>query len=157
MIHFTVPAIPIAQPRQRHRVIAAAGRQFVHNYTPTKSPVNAFKASVAAAAAAAYSGPPLAGPLSLSVVFVLPRPGNMIWKRRPMPRAWHAKKPDRDNLEKSLKDALSGRLWRDDAQVCSGNVEKWIAAGDEQPHVEVTVTTLEDSPTPAPAGETENP
>ena len=140
-ISFTVPAIPIAQPRQRHAVIAG----HVRNFTPKNAPVNAFKALVAMAAAEAYRGPPLEGPVSLAVVFVLPRPGNRIWKKRAMPRERHAKKPDRDNLEKSLKDALSGIIWRDDSQVCAGDVQKWIAAGDEQPHVEVTVIPLEDA------------
>jgi Holliday junction resolvase RusA-like endonuclease len=75
-------------------------------------------------------------------LFVFPRTKSQIWKSRPMPRIWHAKKPDRDNCDKAVLDALSGLLWLDDSQVCSGTIEKWIAAGDEQPHVVVTVTEL---------------
>jgi len=142
-IEFNVPAIPKAQPRQRHRVVMSGGRAFASNYTPTRDPVNAFKASVQHAAASAHHGAPLEGPLRMSVVFVFPRPKGMVWKTKPMPRAWHTPKPDRDNLMKSLQDALNGLLFKDDSQICSGPIEKFIAAGDEQPHVEVIVETLD--------------
>jgi len=59
------------------------------------------------------------------------------------PRIRHAKKPDRDNLDKALMDSLTGLLWIDDAQVCDGRITKWIAAGDEQPHVVVTLSEVE--------------
>lgn len=135
---FLVPALPVAQPRAR--ATAFAGRARV--YEPSRHPVQAFKASVRIAAAIAYDGPPLDGPLQVDCVFTFPRPKAMVWKNKPMPRVWHAKKPDRDNLDKAVLDALSGLLWRDDCQVCSGSLEKWIAAGDEQPGVRVTVREL---------------
>lgn len=135
-IRFTVPAIPVAQPRQRHSLFGG----HVRNYTPTKHPVNAFKAAVQMAAATAFRGAPLAGPLRVDLVFVFPRPKAKCWKTRPMPREPHVGRPDVDNLFKSLADALTGAgLWRDDSQVCSSRIEKWVAAGDEQPHVEVVI------------------
>jgi Holliday junction resolvase RusA-like endonuclease len=139
-ITFTVPAVPVAQPRQRHRIIP--GRNFVQNYTPVKHKVNDFKATVRMAAAEAYNGAPLDGPLKLTAGFVFPRPSRLIWKTRAMPRSPHFSKPDRDNCEKSLLDALKGTLFVDDAQVCDGPVVKCYAAGDEQPHVEVTIESL---------------
>lgn len=142
MIAFHVPTIPVAQPRQRHRVIAAQGRTFVGNYTPAKHPVNAFKASVQMAARQAYQGPPIAGALELTVVFLFPRPGRLVWKKRPMPRCHHASKPDCENVLKALQDALSGIVFVDDAQVCSVKMQKWYAAGDEQPGCEVEIVPL---------------
>ena len=142
MIRFSVPAIPVAQPRQRHRVMATGGKSFVQNFTPAKHPVQAFKATVRLAATQQHSGPPLEGPLCIRMVFVLPRPGRLIWKSRPMPRAWHESKPDADNLSKAVKDALSGLLWRDDAQVACMEVRKVIASGQEQPGVEIVVEKL---------------
>lgn len=142
-IKFTVPAIPIAQPRQRQRVATINGRPMAMNYTPTKSPVNAFKATVRMAAQQVYSGPPLTGPLWMELVFVFPRPGRLIWKKRPMPRERHASKPDRDNCEKSVMDSLKGLLFIDDGQICDGPIQKWIAAGDEQPHVEILIRVAE--------------
>jgi len=151
-ITFTVAAVPVAQPRQRHRIINTGDRVFAQNYTPTKDPVNAFKAKVGQAAEQAYQGPPLQGPLALDLVFVLPRPGYLCWKTKPMPRLFHTSKPDADNLAKAVKDALSGLLWRDDCQVCKLTAEKHIAAGDEQPSVLVRLTPLDSPKTEAMAG-----
>lgn len=61
-----------------------------------------------------------------------------------MPRLWHDIKPDKDNLEKSLMDALKGLAWRDDAQVCRSLTEKVVASGNEQPRVEVRIEELGD-------------
>ena len=139
-LRLSVPAVPVAQPRQRHRVITAGGRAFAHNYTPKRDPVNGFKATVRHALQEAYTGPPVEGPVVLSAVFLFPRPGRLVWKRRPMPRVEHTGKPDVDNLLKSVKDALSGLAWRDDSQVCRlRDVEKFYAAGDEQPRVEIVI------------------
>jgi Holliday junction resolvase RusA-like endonuclease len=140
MIRFTVPTVPIAQPRQRTRgFIDGAGRARVQNFTPTKHPVNSFKAAVQLAASQVYSGPPLEGPVSLSLVFVFPRPGRLIWKKRPMPRLPHTSRPDIENIGKAVFDSLTGTLFRDDAQIVAAALEKTYAAGDEQPHVEVEV------------------
>lgn len=105
-------------------------------------PIAAFKATVRMAAQDAYRGAPLSGPLRMSIVFVFPRTSQQIWKTRPMPRLRHAKTPDRDNCEKAVMDALREIVFVDDAQVCCGEVEKWIAAGDEQPHVEIAIEAV---------------
>jgi len=133
-----VPAVPVAQPRARAAVVGG----FARVYNDNKHPVTAFKATVRMALQEAYQGEPLVGPLRCDAVFVMPRPKALIWKNRPMPRAFHAKKPDRDNLDKSVMDALKGLAWIDDAQVCQGEITKWIAAGDEQPHAVITITPL---------------
>ncbi len=139
MIRFVVPAVPVAQPRGVP-IILGDGTPRVA--VPAKHPIYHFRATVALAAKEAYEGPPLQGPLWLHLLFVMPRPVNMRWKRRPMPRVRHIKKPDAKNLLAGVEDSLNGILWVDDSQlvVC---VEKWIAAGDEQPHCVVQVTELE--------------
>jgi len=142
-ISFTVPAVPVAQPRQRHRAAMINGKPISMNYTPRDGTIQTFKATCAMAARAVYQGPPLQGPIWLEVDFVFPRTCNQIWKTKSMPRLRHAKKPDRENCEKALLDALTGILFVDDCQVCDGPVRKWIASGDEQPHVEVTIRCLD--------------
>ncbi len=144
MIRFTVNAVPVAQPRQRHRVVEANGRTFTSNYTPAKHPVQAFKASVRLALSRVYAGAPLDGPLELRVVFLMPRPGRLRWKTRPMPRLPHESKPDSDNLLKALKDSLSGLAWHDDAQVSDVVSRKRYAAGDEPPHCEVEIRQVQE-------------
>lgn len=138
MIQFFIPGTPIPQPRQRHAMIGG----HVRNYTPTKHPVNAFKASARMAARQAYQGPPLEGPIELRVLFLMPRPKRMQWKTRPMPREWHTGKPDCENIIKSLQDALTGLVWVDDAQVCRLMAEKFYCRGDEQPGTWVRIECL---------------
>lgn len=143
-IQFTIPAVPVSQPRQRHRNVG----KFIQNYTPTKHPVNAFKAAAQMASRQAYQGPPLTGPLFLEVVFVMPRvKPSWLKKDSPWFADWKAGKRvphanarnDRDNLMKSFQDALNKLLWADDGLIYDGPVGKWVASADEQPHVRVTV------------------
>lgn len=147
-LRIRVPAVPVAQPRAKATM--RAGHSAIHEVTHIKNadgsrkhhPIQAFKATVRHAAALEYQGPPLTGPLRVDVCCVFPRPQGMIWKKKLMPREPHAKKPDRDNVDKAILDSLKGLLWVDDAQVCQGSIEKWIAGGDEQAHVVLTVTEL---------------
>jgi Holliday junction resolvase RusA-like endonuclease len=146
-ITINIPAIPVAQPRQRHRLVKTnSGKEFIQNYAPAKHPVQNFKATVRMAFREAYEGPPLKGALRCDCLFIMPRPKNLIWKTRSMPRLPHVVKPDRDNLDKAVMDALKGLAWIDDSQICQGNIEKWIASGDEQPHAVITIAAAESVP-----------
>ena len=73
----------------------------------------------------------------------MPRLASMRWKKKPMLREWHASKPDRDNLEKAVLDAMKGIVFVDDSQACSGSVEKVYASGDEVSGVLITIETLD--------------
>jgi Holliday junction resolvase RusA-like endonuclease len=137
MIDFTVHAVPVPQPRPR--AFSRNGHAAVYE-APRRHPVHAFKALVRLAAME-HAGPALEGPLAVAFVFVMPRPKAMCWKTRPTPRVPHDSKPDLDNLQKSILDALS-ILWHDDAQVAKVDAEKWVAAGDEVPHVRVRVEQI---------------
>lgn len=141
-VRFIVPAVPVAQPRQRFRVLKIGNRVIPQNYTPTKSPVNEFKAVVKMAFRQAYSGPPIDGALRVDWLAVFPRPKSATRKRGPNPRFPHIKKPDRDNLDKAILDALKGLAFADDCQVCGGAMAKWVADGDEQPFVEITISRV---------------
>jgi len=148
LITLRVVTIPVAQPRARSGARLVDGKAVSSTYSPRTigegdnkrpHPILLFKAAIQQAAAR-YAGKPLEGPLVLSLRFCLPRPGNKVWKTRPMPREPHIVKPDLDNLIKAVKDALKGLTWRDDCQVCRyGSVEKCLAAGDEQPHVMIWI------------------
>jgi len=145
-IEFTVTSVPVAQPRQRHRVAMVNGKAMAMNYTPTKSPVTDFKMLVRFVAGNYYTGPPLEGPLHVYLAFVMPRPKSRTKKRGPNPREWHITKPDAENLAKSVLDALTGTLWRDDRQVCDLMLQKFVASADEQPHVDVRVSPIPSTP-----------
>ncbi len=148
-IRFTVPAVPVSQPRPRAvgRMMGGKVSSRIHEVTHIKQadgtrkphPINAYKATVRHAAALEYSAEPLTGPLGVRLTFVMPRPQAMIWKTKLMPRMPHVVKPDCDNLIKSTLDALQGLTWRDDTQIFTLQASKWIASGDEQPHVVVEI------------------
>jgi len=137
-IKFKVDAVPVAQPRQRHAMIAG----HISNYTPSKHPVNSFKASVAYSAKKEYSGPVLDCPIEVEIVAIFPRPKGMMYKTKPMPREYKTTKPDVDNIQKSVYDALNNVLWRDDCLICSSVTKKMIASGDEGASVIITVRTV---------------
>lgn len=151
-IAFTVPAVPVAQPRPRATLAHGGKGARIHEVTHIKNaltgerkphPITAYKATVRMAAEKAYQGPPLEGPLMVRFLFLLPRPGRLRWKTKAMPRVWHESGGlDLDNLEKATLDSLTSILWADDSQVCDLASKKLYAAGDEQPRVEVVVTQL---------------
>lgn len=138
-ISFRVPAIPVAQPRPR-AVRTRDGSARIHEVTSIKNhetgerkphPIAAFKATTRLAAEQAYGGPPLEGPLRVILVCV--------FQSKKKLRCYKSTKPDCDNLAKSTLDALNGLLFKDDGQVVTLIVEKWHAAADEQPHVDVRI------------------
>ena len=81
------------------------------------------------------------GAVELSIEFIMPRPQRFLWKGPHLePRHW--KLPDRDNLEKALKDSFKGIVWRDDAQVSEGPLSKRYARPGEACRAIVTVRVL---------------
>jgi len=142
MLVFTIDSPPIAQPRQRQRVIKVNGKHTATNYLPASHPVNGFKAIARAACRQAYDGAPLTGPVSVGFEFVFARPKAITYKTKPMLSRPHYGKPDCDNLMKSVLDALNGVLWADDAQVCEWFGFKRIGDGYEKPRVILTVREI---------------
>jgi Holliday junction resolvase RusA-like endonuclease len=145
-ITFTVPAIPVAQPRPRATLAHGGKGARMHEVTSIKGgdgerrphPIAAYKATVRLAMLDAYDGPPLECPLVVSLTCVFPS--------QKKARKWKATKPDCDNLAKSTLDALNGLLFKDDSQVVELHVVKFHAAGDEQPHVEIFIAQAEPLP-----------
>ena len=120
-ISFTVPAVPIAQPRPRAVKIGSGPNARAGIVSAvSKHPVNDFKATVRLAAQQAYHGPPIDVPCRVDCVFVFPRQSSKVWKTRAMPRYPHDCKPDRDNLDKSVLDALKGTVLKEDAWCATG-------------------------------------
>lgn len=82
----------------------------------------------------------LSGPVIVAVQFTFQVPASLSRKEREerLQRKYHFQKPDRDNLDKAVLDAITkAGIWDDDCQVCSGVVEKvWGTS----PRISVTVT-----------------
>jgi Holliday junction resolvase RusA-like endonuclease len=132
-----VHAVPVAQPRAK----ASSFGGHTRLYTPTKTasgkthPIAAFKATVQMAFRHACSLPPHDGAVMVNMAFILPRPLKLLKKSSPAERIKHTVKPDIDNLQKAVMDALSGLLFVDDRQVYSVLAWKWYSSKDEQPCV----------------------
>lgn len=124
-IEFFVTGSPVAQPRVKAR---NAGK-FAQVYTPKTADL--WKRCVMDAALSAIPTSKLEGPLRVDMTFLLPRPQshyNAKGELKPYAPVWHTSKPDRDNLEKAVLDALTNAgIWKDDKQVCDGVVRKRYA------------------------------
>lgn len=143
MISFTVLGVPVAQPRQRVRVAMIHGQQVAVNYTPTDSPVNSWKAQVKQEAVKVMPKKPWTGPVYLMAEFFLPRPANRSRKKDPEEAIWHCGSKDIDNLFKSLTDALTGLIYRDDRQICQALISKYYHEKSGRPRVEIRISELE--------------
>ena len=84
----------------------------------------------------------LTGPVMVSIQFTFQVPASLSKKERDerLSRKYHFQKPDRDNLDKAVLDAMTkAGIWADDCQVCSGLTMKvW----GESPSIGICVTPL---------------
>lgn len=106
----------------------------------------AWKQTVAAIARSKYMGRLLVGPLELNVIFWMPRPqrhfGAKGKLRHNAPR-YPLANPDRTKMLRSLEDALTGILWKDDSQVVSGATDKRYATAGTETGASVSVREIE--------------
>lgn len=124
MITFKIPGNPVSQPR----VAAAKRGRFIHIYTPEKK-IKPYKDAIKLIATQAMAGkPPLEGPIDVCIHFYFDRPKSHTKKQREC--AWHAQKPDIDNLTKAVFDALNEICFQDDSQICLLDVRKEWTYGD---------------------------
>jgi len=125
-IQFFVNGEPKGQPRARAFAMKRGNKVLVRMYDP--STAEGWKTAIAAAAKAHCPFPAWTGPVALSTTFIFPRPkshfrtGRLAGILRPDAPKYHTGKPDRDNLEKAVMDALKMLgFYRDDSQVCDGD------------------------------------
>jgi Holliday junction resolvase RusA-like endonuclease len=96
----------------------------------------------------------LHGPLHLSLVFCLARPKGHFGSGRnadvvkPSAPRYPTVKPDATKLTRAVEDAMTGIVWRDDAQVVDQYVTKVY---DEPERVVVTVRPMEEEQCTSPA------
>jgi crossover junction endodeoxyribonuclease RusA len=74
------------------------------------------------------------GPVSIAVEFYLPRP-----KSLPKRVVHHLKKPDCDKCIRSVLDALTGVIWRDDSQVVRIHATKFYASDASMPRAFIQI------------------
>lgn len=135
IINFSVPGrpVPMARPRVVHN----------HAYTPKRCAD--YKEAVALAARAAMHGrKPLEGAVCVEVRvgFAIPKSWTKKRKREAeMGLVEPTIRPDLDNLYKGVTDAMSGIVYRDDAQIVYAIMSKTYL---DENIVDITVTTWGD-------------
>jgi Holliday junction resolvase RusA-like endonuclease len=134
---FFVPGEPVAKGRAR----AFVRHGVVAHYTPDKTAryENLVKIS---AKNATNGSKPLEGPLSLRCTFWLSVPMSYSNRRREAclnGSERHCKRPDIDNLLKSVKDGCNGVAWIDDCQVVEVSALKSYG---ETPGVDIEICSL---------------
>lgn len=102
-----------------------------------------WKTNIHAAALMAYHQKPMAGPVRLSLTFIVRRPGNRYGsgRNRDQVRAtappFPTVRPDVLKLARAVEDALTDVLWCDDAQIVSETLRKRYAGRDEMEGVQI--------------------
>lgn len=137
-LSFTVPGEPVPQPRPK---VSTQGG-FARAYVPAKHPIHRWKLDIVDTAVDLHMRNDVPDgwmPVSVYLVFRMPRPKSQTRKKGPNPELPHVKRPDVDNLAKAVLDALTGVLWKDDGQVQRLAVTKVVAAGGADPGVDVVV------------------
>lgn len=152
----SIPGEPFAQPRTGSRVITpkGGGRPYAVRYDPKEARVWKAAAQEHMAIAVRAAGlrfPVFAtGPVELIVLAVFTCPTSHHRKTSPRPRRLHTQRPDADNVIKAVKDAATGVLWLDDAQVAAETCTKVIGAQGEAPGVLLTLRGLGEVDVPQP-------
>ena len=111
-----IPAVPV--PKGRPKFSTFGG----HVRAITPKATREYEALVRMFAQMAMDGPPIEGPVYIRAEFHFERPRSQWRKRNPVPAGLCDRKPDLDNLIKSLLDGLEGPCFAMDSQVA------WIAA-----------------------------
>lgn len=122
-VSFTVHGRPQQRGSKRPITNKTTGKTIMLDMNKNSRP---WMNAVADAAAEAMNGRPLLdGPLRLSVTFEFKRPASHYGKRKGQPHLkesapmWVTTTPDADKLIRSIGDAMTGVVYRDDKQVSS--------------------------------------
>jgi Holliday junction resolvase RusA-like endonuclease len=134
MVTFRVDGIPVPKGRPRFARMGS----FVRTYTDAKT-AN-FETHVQLAAKVAMgSSEPWECPLDAFIYFGMPIPASSSKKAKGAMAdgtTRHTKKPDLDNLIKSVLDGLKGTVFKDDGQIVSIHATKVYS---ETPHTHIMI------------------
>lgn len=151
-VTLTIPGEPVGWGRPTPVArLNAAGEPFVMMVTQEQT--RQAKAAVRAAFKRKYPGHrPWTGPVLLrfTAVFAIPKSFNKALRDAAERGLLYAtKKPDKDNIEKLIKDALNGVVYADDQQVMGGGLKRY----GPHPRVEISFESLESPDVPATPGQ----
>jgi Holliday junction resolvase RusA-like endonuclease len=114
-MHFIIPIEPKGKKEARR---TRSGHVFKHPET------RAAMQNIAAVVREQYQGDPLDCPLGIRIIAYCTRP------KSKLKAVWADTKPDYDNIEKLIGDALEGILWVNDSRIVDGRcIKKYAPAG----------------------------
>lgn len=132
-----IPGEPVPLERHRSRIVTTRDRkQYIQHYeTQWMQEMKLYlQRHAIRTLRAGDSMQPLSGPLHLTLYFGMAKPKSRD-RARPLPDS----KPDLDNMEKLVLDALNGIVWNDDAQITDVVKKKRY---DVTPRTEIVVRPL---------------
>lgn len=136
-ISFTVEGKPLAQKRHRDAMVTKNGIVKAWKYDPSSKDKEFIRLSVLDKLPKEL---PISCPVFLECHAVFPVPQSWTRKKREnMYGRMHTVKPDSDNIEKILMDALTGTIWVDDSQICSKKFTKVWETPTSRPRLDVTI------------------
>ena len=135
VLRFSIPG----EPQGKGRARAARTKMGVRMFTPEKT--RSYEAIVRSISAEAMGTmTPIEGPVAMHLRAYFQAPKNLkksyreAVDRETLPVT---KRPDVDNIAKSLADGMNGIVYKDDAQVFSATAEKFYS---DRPRVEVEIS-----------------
>lgn len=143
MIEFFVPGIPRPGGSKRAVKNKRTGKVILIDACKLNK---SWRDTVAAFAMDAYRGELLHGALKVEFAFTMPRPkshyraGKYAGELKPNAPKYPITRPDRTKLIRSTEDALTGVIWRDDAQIVGGEPTKLYG---DKPGVLITIQEAE--------------
>jgi Holliday junction resolvase RusA-like endonuclease len=134
-----VRGIPIPKGSKRSFVVRSKGTGKLRAVTVdvNKPTLRTWERAIQWVVQNKWQGSPLEGPVRLWLVFIFPLPKSASHNHPP---AWKDTKPDASKLLRLVEDALTGTVYKDDAQIVSLLVDKRY--GDEA-GVGIAVESLE--------------
>tara|TARA_R100000231_G_scaffold75443_1_gene58804 strand:- start:2190 stop:2639 length:450 start_codon:yes stop_codon:yes gene_type:complete len=115
--------------------------KFGHAYTPKKTreaesilsgKINIYKLK--------KNLPIIFEPVEVEIIFFLHRPKYLNNKKYPDGEILHTKKPDLDNLVKTVLDSLNGNLIGDDSQIYKFCAQKYYCGKSQTPHTQIKIS-----------------
>lgn len=152
-IAFSIPGLPKGKdrPRSTARVVYVEGRPTaVVGVHSDRDMVEAEKAILQLFRLRYPRHTPWVGPVMLRFTAVFPTTSEFTKAQKEAAtrgELYHTAKPDKDNIEKLLVDALNGWAWVDDAQVQGGGVKRY----GSPPRIDVELVRVGSAIAPAPS------
>lgn len=137
MIKLEVLGIPKAQPRPR--AASRGGHAVVYN----PKTANEWKQSIRLSAVGKIPEEPIIKPVSVEILYYMPRPKRLMRKNDPAGTIPHTKKPDIDNLNKAVFDTLVDvGILKDDNIIFRIKAEKLYHGKGCNPGAEIQIRIL---------------